>query len=97
MLASYQAKLIGNRIEWLETPPDLTESEVIITVLSPISIKHQIAASAGNEIATKTLSRQSNIEKLRNKLNIPANLTKIVQKDDIIDVAEFTGMWEINQ
>lgn len=33
MLNSYQAKIVNNQLEWIDTPPVLDDVQVIITVL----------------------------------------------------------------
>lgn len=33
MLDTYQAKIINNKLQWLDTPPDLQNADVIVTVL----------------------------------------------------------------
>lgn len=30
MLVAYQAKIIGNQIHWIDTPPDVSDVEVLI-------------------------------------------------------------------
>lgn len=34
MLATYQAKIINNQLQWLDVPPNLEDADVIVTVLS---------------------------------------------------------------
>lgn len=34
MLATYQAKIVNNQLQWLDVPPDLKDADVIVTVLS---------------------------------------------------------------
>lgn len=50
MLATYQAKIINNQLQWLDVPPNLEDADVIVTVLSktsssptqPVTVKRQM-------------------------------------------------------
>ena len=83
MLASYQAKISGNHIEWLETPPSLNEAEVIVTILSKSG--QQAIATNLHEIDDKKIDNPNSHTK--NDINNHAKRAKNTENSRAENIA----------
>jgi hypothetical protein len=79
MLKSYEAIYDHGQIRWLETPPDVEEARIIVTVLPPQAI--------GPEATT--LKRRHPPEKLKGSMKISGDIVSSPYSDE-----EWEAMFE---
>lgn len=98
MLVAYQAKITGNQIHWIDTPPDVSDVDVLILPKQNQDIpkpKHQIPASLkGLGQENGDIMDTSDITNLKPKRTPPKELQGQMQiVGDIFDMSESWQEW----